>query len=303
MPRLSLLAGLILTMASAARADEAGSNAGQKHALQYKFKAGETLHWEVSHRAKIRTTAGGSSQVVETISDSVKVWQVSDVNAQGQMTFVHSVARVTLRHRTSGREETVVELPLPPGKPAPFGYEQAASDVGIPLTRVTIDGAGKIIKRDDLRQRKRPSTSGYEGPMTIPLPSEPVAVGERWTNEHVVSAPRQDGTFKQVRLEQRFTLKSVKNQIATIFVESVLLSPVREPEIKVHLVQSKTRGTLKFDMAAGRVIEQDLSLDEEIIGFPLGDASSMHYVMTFTEKFSKEPPQAAQRASQKRPAR
>jgi hypothetical protein len=233
---------------------------------------------------------------METASDSVKVWRVEEANRQGQITLVHSVASVRMKHKSSGREETEVELPCPPDKKIPLGYEGIAGDVGVPLTRITMDTRGNIIERVDLRQRKRASTSGYEGPLTLPLPSHPIAVGETWTNPHVVSAPRKDGTFKQVKVEQRFTLQGVRDQVASIYVECIVLTPIREPEIKVHLVQSKTRGTVRFDLRAGRVIEQDLSLDEEIIGAPLGDASSMHYVMQFTEKYLAGPPKADRRA-------
>ncbi len=105
--------------------------------------------------------------------------------------------------------------------------------------------------------------------------------------------PRKQGGFKVVKLEQRFTLKEVSRDIATIDVESIVLTPVNEPEVQAHLVQSKTKGTIKFDLVAGRVIQQELSLDEEIIGVPHGEASSMHYVMKFTERYLREPPATA----------
>jgi len=287
MSRCCLLTALgFLALAAPLRGEETGT-AGKtsvKFTLQYKFRAGETVAWEVGHQARIRSTAGGTTQLVETASDSTKVWRVSAVNEKGEITFVHSVERVQMRHKTTGREETVVEVPLPDGKQLPFGYEQMAEDVGVPLSRIVMDSTGRLIQREDLRKNPRPTVSGYEGPLTIPLPDHPVAVGESWANQHVVSAPRKDGTFKRVKLEQRFTLKDVRLDTATIFVESIVLTPVDEPAVQVHLVQSKTKGTITFDIAQGRVVAQKLTLDEEIIGVPLGEASSMHYVMSFTEK-------------------
>jgi hypothetical protein len=53
------------------------------------------------------------------------------------------------------------------------------------------------------------------------------------------------------------------------------------------------KGTIRFDLLTGRVVEQDLSLDEEVIGYPQTEASSMHYVMKFVEKYLPEPPKAA----------
>src|SRR5262245_53069872 len=96
--------------------DESAAGAAQKHTLQYKLKEGETLYWQVGHRARIRSTAGGSTQTVETASDSTKVWRIESVDSAGQITLVHQVDHVHMRHSTAGREETVVEIPSPDGR-------------------------------------------------------------------------------------------------------------------------------------------------------------------------------------------
>jgi len=267
--------------------------APQKYTLQYKFKAGERVYWEVSHRARIRSTVGGSSQLVETSSDSTKLWHVESVSPTGEITLVHQVERVLMRHRVQGREETVVEVPAPNGKKLPLGYEQMAADVGVPLTRLVMDRRGGVIRRDDLRKNKRQTQVTQDAPMTIPLPAQAVSIGEQWSSETAIVAPRKDGTFKRVKLEQRFTLKEVSRGIATIELESIVLTPVNEPEVQAHLVQSKTKGKIKFDLALGRVIDQDLGFDEEVIGVPNGEASSMHYVMRFTERYLHDPPPTA----------
>ena len=263
------------------------ADAKTKYTLRYKLKAGDHLRWNVAHQANIRTTAGGSTQRVETESESVKVWRVIDVADNGQLTFVHSVDSVRMRHQARGREAIEVAFPLPSGKKAPLGYESVGEDVGVPLTKVVMNARGEVVERIDLRRRKKASTTGYEGPLTIPLPEQGVSVGERWTEMHLVLAPRKDRTRQRVKLQQRFQLQSVENGIATIGVESVVLTPIDDPTVKIHLVQSKTRGTVKFDMTRGRIVEQNLSLDEEIIGAPLGDASSTHYQMQFKETLMK----------------
>jgi hypothetical protein len=287
------MAAACLTPHRAAADGPSGGSSKPKYTLRYRFNKGERLYWDVGHRARIRSTVGGSTQTVETSSDSLKVWLVEDVNSKGAITLVHQVDRVQMRHRTAGREETVVEIPSPDGKKPPFGYEQMADDVGVPLTRLTMYPTGKVVRRDDLRKQKRPTMTTHDAPMTIPLPAEPVAVGEKWSSENVVTAPLKRGGQKVVKLEQRFTLKDVRRDIATIEMETIVLTPVSEPEVQAHVVQSKMKGTIRFDLLTGRVVEQDLSLDEEVIGYPQTEASSMHYVMKFVEKYLPEPPKAA----------
>src|SRR5205085_815827 len=167
------------------------------------------LYWQVGQRARIRSTAGGSTQTVETASDSTKVWHVESVGTDGEITLVHQVDHVHMRHSTSGREETVVEIPSPEGKKPPLGYEQMAEDIGVPLTRLVMDAHGSVIRREDLRKQKRPAPTTHDAPMTIPLPAKAVAIGESWSSETSVTAPRKDGTYKRVKLEQRFMLKEV----------------------------------------------------------------------------------------------
>jgi hypothetical protein len=290
---LVTIAGTCLARRSAAADEPGASGAKPKFTLRYKFNQGERLYWEVGHRARIRSTVGGSTQTVETSSDSLKVWRVESVNGKGEITLVHQVDRVQMRHRTSGREETVVEIPSPDGKSPPLGYEQMADDVGVPLTRLTMDASGKVIRREDLRKQKRPTVTAHDAPMTIPLPTKPLAIGEKWSSENVVTAPRKQGGQKVVKLEQRFTLHDVRRDVATIALETLVLTPINEPEVQAHVVQSKMKGTIRFDLVTGRVVEQDLSLDEEVIGYPQTEASSMHYVMKFVEKYLPEPPKAA----------
>jgi hypothetical protein len=304
MPRLRTLALLVTCLGFPcsvfeARGEDQAAAKAQKYTLEYKFEAGENPYWEVSHQARIRSTAGGSTQVVETHSDSTKVWKVESVGPKGEITLVHQVDHVRMRCSTSGREETVVEIPSPDGKKPPLGYEQMAEDVGVPLTRLVMDRHGNVIDRKDLRKKKRPTLTTQDAPMTIPLPDRAVAVGERWSNEYVIKAPRRQGGFKIVKFEQRFTLKEVSRDIATIAVDNIVLTPVNEPEVQAQVAQSKTKGTIKFDLVAGRVIRQDLSLDEEVIGVPLGEASSMHYVMHFTESYGREPQAARGKAKTK----
>src|SRR5487761_720699 len=73
--------------ATVAEPPQAGTKA---YKLRYKFKPGETVRWEVEHRAKVRTTVSApapsgappadvvasSTQTAETLSTSIKVWKV-----------------------------------------------------------------------------------------------------------------------------------------------------------------------------------------------------------------------------------
>ena len=117
--------------------------------LKYRFKRGEMVRTEIVHRATVQTTIQGTSQTAETQSKSIKAWLVKDVGADGTITFVHSVESIEMRQKTQGRKE--IRYNSLTDREVPAGYEDAAAAVGLPLTVVTMDSRGKILKRVEKR--------------------------------------------------------------------------------------------------------------------------------------------------------
>lgn len=253
------------------------ATAGDAYLLRYKFAPGETARWQVEHRAIIRTTVGGTSQTAETLSTSIKVWQVSRVDAAGQATFVHSVESVDMRQKLTGRQEVRYNS-LTDSEPPP-GFEDVAKAVGVALAEITLDAQGNLVRREQLHGDSAPSL----GPLTIPLPAEAVPVGHPWFLPNEVSVSLKSGQVKRIKTRQRFTLEEVADGVATVRVETQVLTPVNNPEIEVQLIQGKSNGTIHFDIEAGRVIDQQTDVDERVHGFQ-GEASSLHCVTRFTEK-------------------
>jgi hypothetical protein len=114
-----------------------------------------------------------------------------------------------------------------------------------------------------------------------------VAVNDVWSFPHDTSVRQKDGSTKQVKTRQDFTLMSVDNGIAMIKVETIVLTPIRDPALEAQLIQHVTDGTVRFDIAAGRVVGQQTDIDKRVIGFQ-GEASSLHYVTRFTEDLLPE---------------
>jgi len=163
--------------------------------------------------------------------------------------------------------------------------------VGVPLSVVTLNPRGKILRRD-LKQ----STPGvkHAARVTIPLPKEPVPIGHAWSFPHEVEVPLRSGGIKRVKTLQSFELASVKTGVATIRVATQILSPIRDPAILSQLVQLKSKGEVKFDVDAGRVLGQQMDVDKHVIGFHT-EASSLHYKSRFTEKLLPAETKVAQR--------
>lgn len=257
------------------------TNTPEKYQLQYKFKMGEVLRYHVHHATDIRTTIEETTQQAESSSDSVKAWKVTDVLPNGEMEFVHVVEKVKMTNTVPNRGTTKYDSEA--DQTPPTGFEQAARAVGVPLSVIRIKPDGEIVEREE-KHPQPPATDDM--PITLRLPSEPIAVGEKWDFTYHVDAQRKNQSKLKVQTRRVCTLKSVKAGIARIAVEYQILTPV-SAYIESQLVQKLTKGVVRFDIDAGRTVSQKLDADRRVIGFS-GKASSMHFVSRMEERLLKK---------------
>ncbi|PQO26134.1 hypothetical protein C5Y96_22055 [Blastopirellula marina] len=275
MKTLATLALLVAT-STVAMADDA------KVKLEYKFAVGDVIRSKVVHLSTVETKIKGSTQTAQSRSISTKNWKVEEVNADGEATFIHSVENIDMWQKVTDRPEQRYNSEKDEVPPAI--YSEAAKSVGIPLAKITVDAMGRLVDRQQLG-----GTPSSESQILPILPNEPVAVGAAWYSPDDISVRAGNGAMKHIKTRQVFRLKSVSGGIATISTETQILTPIDDPMLKVELIQKLTRGTVKFDIEAGRVASQQLDLDETIIGFQ-GETSVMNYLGRMTEELIQEAP-------------
>ena len=110
-----------------------------------------------------------------------------------------------------------------------------------------------------------------------------VKAGATWSIPDEVRIKLDDGALKKVETRQQYKLEKVEAGVATITLETQVLTPVNDPKVQVELVQRLQRGTIKFDLDAGRLIHKQLDMDQAVFGFN-GDDSHMQYLARFTEE-------------------
>lgn len=269
MKTLATLA-LLVAMSTVALAEEG------KYQLQYKFAPGDVLRSKVVHLSTVETKIKGSTQTAQSRSISTKRWQIEKVDAQGLATFQHSVENINMWQKVTDRPEQRYNSETDAQPPAI--YVEAAKSVGVPLSQITVDPQGRLVNYKHLAG----SPSGESQILPI-LPKDPVAIGAAWYSPDDLIVRAGNGAQKHIKTRQVFRLVSVAGDIATISTETQILTPIDDPMLKVELIQKLTRGQVKFDIAAGRLISQQLDLDETIIGFQ-GETSVMNYLGRMTEE-------------------
>jgi hypothetical protein len=249
----------------------------EKYHLQYKFQMGEVIRYEVKHTASVRTTIEETTQQVESNSESIKAWKVTDVLPDGSMEFVHVVERVRMSNRTPNRALT--EYDSEHNKTPPAGFEQAARAVGVPISVIRLAPDGKILAREE-----KIAQPGHtpDMPITLRLPDRPIQVGEKWNESYEVQVQRKSGANLKIQTRRLGKLLKVQHGIATFHIEYQILTPV-DAYVESQLVERLMKGTVRFDLDMGRIVSQKMAVDRRVLGFS-GGTSSMHFVARMEER-------------------
>ncbi len=275
---LLILLSWPLLAAGTGRAADNADPAPRPVTLEYRFQPREKINMDVSHRAITETTVGATSQSTETATDSLKTWTVVDVDAAGLATLEHSVDDVTMTSSTSDRGQ--IRWSSRGDEAAPPGYEQVKASLGVPLSRLVVDRSGRVLSRHDLRPCPPSSTGDL---VVVPLPEGPVTEGSEWTvpQEVVVEVP--GGLRKAVRTRLRYQLTAVRDGIATIRVDTTVLTPIDDPRLESRLLERIWDGVIEFDIDRGRVLRRATGIDRRVVGFE-GPESSVRYKSSLEER-------------------
>jgi len=275
---LTLLACQLTTSAGCGRTADGAEPAAQPVTLEYRFQPHEKIDMDVSHRAITETTVGATSQSTETATDSRKTWTVVSVDGEGLATLEHSVDDVTMTSSTSDRGQ--IRWSSRGDDAPPPGYEQVKASLGVPLSRLVVDRSGRVINRRELRPCPPSSTGDL---VVVPLPEGPVTEGAEWTvpQEVVVEVP--GGLRKAVRTRLRYQLTAVRDGIATIRVDTTVLTPIDDPRLESRLLERIWDGEIEFDIDRGLVLRRATGIDRRVVGFE-GPESSVRYKSSLEER-------------------
>jgi len=283
MVTLGLVGAFTLSASPRLSADDAagqGESVVQKeqYLLRYQFTAGESVRYQVTHVAKTKTRIRGVEENAQVHTISEKLWQISEVNEAGNMTFVHSVDSVELTQQTGSAPE--IRWSSLSGEKPPIMFESVSDQLNQPLSTVTINPRGQELARK--------THAGTEaqlgmGGLTIPLPEEAIAVGHAWSVPREIKARGETGEVKVIKARDTYTLEKVQTGVATLKVRSEILTPIEQASVKAQIIQQLSNGSIRFDLDAGRFLSKQLDWDETVVGFQ-GPNSLMEYRARLTEE-------------------
>ncbi|MGL4944534.1 MAG: hypothetical protein ACRC46_15235 [Thermoguttaceae bacterium] len=255
------------------RADEP-----QKYMLRYRFEPEQVMRWTVVQSLSQVTSIRGTTDRVESTSRSTKVWKVRDVAESGNATLIYSVDDVVMTKRQTDYPESFYDSRKSDAEIPPV-FRDVAALLKRPLAEITFTPLGHVVKRVALATY---AAGTEENRIVVPLPEEPVTVGETWFVPHEIVIPRGDGRVRKLAARHRFTLDSVKTGIATLSFQTQVLTPIGSPKDELEVLDQLTSGTLRLDLDTGTMVSHRTQIDRTIVGFE-GGGSSVVYKMQIDE--------------------
>jgi hypothetical protein len=272
---LGTIAALELCLSSSLQAQDA-STASDLYLLRHKLRPSEEVYSTVLHQAKTITRIQGIDQASEARTVSEKVWKVTEVNAQGEMTFEYRIEHVEMTQKNG--EDKEIRYDSRKDKAAPPIYKKVAESLGKPMSTVVINSRGQVLSRSD---NKDAPELGM-GDIILPLPEKALTVGEAWDVPRETRVKMPDGTHKTIKIREQYRLKKVQSGIATIAINSQPITPLDGPEVESQVMQQLSNGELKFDIDAGKMLSKELNWDDSIVGFS-GAESQLTYTARYRE--------------------
>ncbi len=251
-------------------------NDKQLYKLEYRLKEGETIRWNVEHTANTETRMAGHSEKTSMRCQSVKRWDVTNVDSLGGMTFTYSIDS-TIDWLQIGENEPVTYDSTSDLDP-PDDYKAMADKIGKPLGVISTNPTGQITNKNT---RLHESSFGA-GDTTVPLPDKLIATGHKWFVPRPMTATDESDRTLNLQARTHYELVRVKLPHAYIAFRTEVLTPVDSPQVESQIMQQMTRGYLVFDIQRGLPVKKEIEWNEQVQGFA-GPDSYLEYVARMTE--------------------
>ena len=144
-------------------------------------------------------------------SVSTRVFQVEEVDSEGNITLIHRVEDAELWQKVTGQDE--VRYNSRKDEVVPESYERIAASIGKPLAVITVSSSGAIVSRKDEVTQFNPGI----GVLMPRLPDYPIAIGQKWYTPQEVRIRTKDGRVKPIKLRKLYTTFLEKSKVRNFY--------------------------------------------------------------------------------------
>jgi len=287
---MRLISAFLLAFTVVARLSVADEpNAAQAYLLKYRFKPGQFVHFEVESSTSMTIAAKEFKQTTTETRQSKKHFRVVSVASDGSAVLEPMIDQVSITIQNDDDkpitfDSTSEEVPSKVFKPVKESIGKAMVRLRYKATGAAIDVLP--VSGNDHKISTDPAQHAF---LTV-LPEKPVAIGESWNDDFIVPVTvrlTENRTGKRdVAIRRRYTLKDVKDNIATIEFRIYPLDVIREPDLQAQLIQRSLSGEVQFNIQQGMQVELTSSGSGQVTG-AIGPGSTLATTARNHEKLAQ----------------
>ncbi len=271
---------------------------GAGYSLAYKFQAGEVVRYETIQNVKFVSQFQGTVETATNKTETRKAYRVTKVNEDGSANLELVIEWVRMKADFGGGAVPTEFDSKDPAAKSQAKFKDVLKNVGKPQARLVVDSSGKVLKVQEMElvtpapvgvqniQMKNMSGRDDFNFLTV-FPQKPIQIGEKWSEKSEIKVKVENNLTKALDVRRDYALEAVEGDIATIAFDTKILTPVKDNNIAIQLIQRETKGKLAFDMAKGVVISRTVESDKSVIN-PAGNNTAMHSTSHLLERLMTE---------------
>lgn len=258
-----------------------------KHTLRYQFSPNAVLQYTVGNESTIDVQVGTTAETVAHSSESGRLLRTVAVHPDGSADLEILIEYVNLSAGDG------ISWDSRSGDPPPPEFQGIDQTIGKPLMKITVAPTGAVIAAESNgKMADQAQLQNAQFDLFPLLPADAIAVGGSWTEPFHVDILSAANLPKQISLQRAYTLRAVSGGVAEIDVQTSVLTPLDDPLEEGQLIQRTSTGTVRIDIAQGRLLERVLQLDNKVVGFK-GPQTAVRVVGTRQESLESSDKTAA----------
>lgn len=264
---------------------------GAKYLLAYKFSLNQRVQYEVASRTEIKTEYNEQNETATNQSESRRSYHVTNVAEDGSAELELTIDWVRMT-ASFGKDKPPVEFQSDDESRQPPQFKHIMETIGKPTAVVQFSTSGRpvwVTAKGPVAANKPATLAPAANPdasqenYLVPLPEQPIAVGEMWKERFDVTARNDQQLPIKIAMQRSFKLKEVQDRRAIIEYRTTILSPITDPALAAQLIQREPIGRIVFDIDRGMILARDASVNRDVIG-PFGAKSALHAVSEYRER-------------------
>lgn len=330
-PSEDVTESVVKSVESPAAAEESPAEAAATPTwtLRYKFVPDQKLRYSNLENVTLDAMLGENRKVDVTSIEQRRVFTVANVDDAGAAKLTMQYEFVGMKVQTNDFEPVVFDTTMQQDD-IPPAFRNTARQLKGSAPRFWISTLGSALQKSDSAEghapvekavaqagnvivgdkssiqtdakvqqavaHSTPKSAEASDAVTflMPLPENPVAVGDTWRELIPVNVRVTEEISRQINILRTFRLDSVENGLATISFRSSVEAAVKSPTMRSQLIKATPKGTLTLDIERGVMVKREIRYDETVLNAIGANSVVLCHGKSIEELLEETAPDAAQ---------